>query len=79
MFCSVSHENTIGLSSSETSVEINRCFKANIYCKHITRQAHLYVGSDGDPLPFEALPIAMQPIAGGNSDNCQRARSLAIP
>ena len=30
---------------------------------HITRQAHLYIGSDGDPLPFEALPIAMQSIA----------------
>ena len=30
---------------------------------HITRQAHLYVGSDGDALPFEALPIAMQSIA----------------
>ena len=32
--CSVSHEYTIGLSSSETSVEINRCFKTYIYCKH---------------------------------------------
>ena len=30
---------------------------------HITRQAHLYVGSDGDSLPFDALPIAMQSIA----------------
>ena len=30
---------------------------------HITRHAHLYVGSDGDPLPFEALRIAMQSIA----------------
>ena len=30
---------------------------------HITRQAHLYLNSDGDRLPFEALPIAMQSIA----------------
>jgi hypothetical protein len=30
---------------------------------HITWHAHLYVGSDGDPLPFEALRIAMQSIA----------------
>jgi hypothetical protein len=38
--CSVSHENTIGLSSSETSVEINRCFKTNIYCKHTLLGKH---------------------------------------
>ena len=30
---------------------------------HITRQADLYLGSDGDRLPFEALPIAVQSIA----------------
>ena len=30
---------------------------------HITRQAHLYLSSDGDRLPFEALPIARQSIA----------------
>ena len=32
--CSVSHEYTIDLFSSETSVEINRCFETNIYCNH---------------------------------------------
>ena len=30
---------------------------------HITRQANLYLDSDGDRLPFEALLIAMQSIA----------------
>ena len=30
---------------------------------HITRQADLYLDCDGDRLPFEALPIAMQSIA----------------
>ena len=38
--CSVSHEHTIGLSSSETRVEINRCFKTNIYCKHTLLDKH---------------------------------------
>ena len=27
---------------------------------YFTRQSELYLGSDGDRLPFEALPIAMQ-------------------
>ena len=30
---------------------------------HITRQANLYLDSDGDRLPFDALLIAMQSIA----------------
>ena len=30
---------------------------------YFTRQADLYLGSDGDRIPFEALPIAMQSIA----------------
>ena len=38
--CSVSHEYTIGLSSSETSVEINRYFKTYIYCKHTLLGMH---------------------------------------
>ena len=33
--CRVSHEYTIDLSSSEKSVEINRCFKTNIYCNNL--------------------------------------------
>ena len=38
--CSVSHEYTFGLFSSETSVEINRCFKTNIYWKHTLLGKH---------------------------------------
>ena len=38
--CSVSHEYTIGLSSSETSVEINRYFKTYIDCKHTLLGMH---------------------------------------
>ena len=38
--CSVSHEYTIDLSSSETRVEITRCFETNIYCKHTLLGKH---------------------------------------